>query len=76
MSKNSKQTSQAKETTPSYKAKLARVWTTLIAVGAIGGFLGLVEKGWDILIRDTQPEISTLNISRDPFSLPFVLKKS
>jgi hypothetical protein len=54
--------------------KFASTWSTLIAIGAIGGLLSLVEKGWHIFVVETIPEITAPELGNDPFALPVSIK--
>ncbi|MVT52123.1 hypothetical protein GPL17_16695 [Bradyrhizobium yuanmingense] len=55
-------------------AGTAKIWSVLIAIGSVGGFISLVEKAWTVAVGETKPVIRPLNLSADPFSLPFVIK--
>lgn len=55
-------------------ARTAKVWSVLIAIGSAGGFISLVEKAWTVAVAETKPDVRPLNLSPDPFSLPFVIK--
>lgn len=55
-------------------ARTAKVWSVLIAIGSVGGFLSLAEKAWTVAVGQTKPDVRPLNLSADPFTLPFVIK--
>ena len=76
MSKRNKQPTRRSEepASPSPSNPAAKVWSVLIAIGSIGGFVSLAEKVWTIAITETKPDIRPLNLSADPFSLPFVIR--
>jgi|SRR4051812_27096570 hypothetical protein len=80
MSKRNKRTGRRLEepSTPSAPnpaaSRTAKVWSLLIAIGSIGGFVSLLEKVWTFAISDTKPNIRALNLSSNQFSLPFVIK--
>lgn len=55
-------------------ARTAKMWSVLIAIGSVGGFVSLVDRAWTAAVAETKPDVRPLNLSSDPFSLPFVIK--
>src|SRR5258708_38418349 len=53
---------------------LGHTWTAIVSIGAIGGFLSLVEHSWDFFVVHTQPKIEGPGLATDPFVLPFTIK--
>jgi hypothetical protein len=53
-----------------------RTWAALVSIGAIGGFVNLIEQGWKSFVFDTEPQIEFPALATDPFSLPFSIKNN
>ena len=49
-------------------------WSVFVAIGSAGGTLSLMDKGWDILVVHTEPEIHAPEAAADILSLPFSIK--
>jgi hypothetical protein len=60
--------------TPPKPRRLITAWNTFVAIGAIGGTLGLMDKGWSFFVLNTEPEIRAPGLATDAFSLPFSIK--